>query len=96
MFDGVNVRQGELLTQCIVFALAHLANNNSKVANGVLDCLLQLTQVSTSILDARESHKETKDVVGALEDPEDPQVPHHLLQAKGLHVAVSTKNLSKE
>merc|ERR1719180_636647 len=50
-------------------------------------------QVSTSILDARESHEETKDVVGALEDPEDPRVPHHLLQAQGLHVAVSTKNL---
>merc|ERR1719180_733521 len=50
-------------------------------------------QVSTSILDARESHKETKDVVGALKDPENPQVPHHLLQAQGLHVAVSTKNL---
>merc|ERR1719234_1198487 len=74
-------------------ALAHLADNNSKVANGVLDCLLQLTKVSTSILDARESHEETKDVIGAFEDPEDPQVPHHLLQAESLHVAVSTKNL---
>merc|ERR1719234_2097193 len=74
-------------------ALAHLADNNSKVANGVLDCLLQFPKVSTSILDARESHEEAKDVVGALEDPEDPQVPHHLLQAEGLHVAVSPKNL---
>ena len=34
-----------------------------------------------------------ENVVGALEDPEDPEVPHHLLQAEGAHIAVATKNL---
>ena len=81
IWQGRIFNRGEWIEYCLVFSLAHLSNNNSKVANGVLDCLLQLAQVSTSILDARKGHKQTKDVIGALEDPEDPQVPHHLLQA---------------
>ena len=49
--------------------------------------------MSSSILDARESHKEAEDVIGALEDPEDPQVPHHLFQAQSHHVTISSKYL---
>ena len=80
-------------THSVASTLAHFPNNYSKIANGVLDCLLQLTQMSTSILDARKGNEEAKDVVGALKDPENPQVPHHLFQAQSLHEAISTKNL---
>lgn len=37
-----------------------------------------------SHLEAVESHKEPEDVIGALKNPEDPQIPHHPLHTRVL------------
>ena len=53
-------------------AITNLSKNKTKVANRVFNSPLKVLKMTTSVLDAREGHKETEDVVGALEDSEDP------------------------
>ena len=53
-------------------AITNLSKNKTEVANRVLNSPLKILKMTTSVLDAREGHKETEDVVGALEDSEDP------------------------
>ena len=44
-------------------------------------------------MDSREGDEEPEDVVGSLENPEDPEVPHDLLEAGLPHVAHAAENL---
>ena len=73
--------------------LGDLSQDHTKVGDGVLDRLLQLLQVTAGVLDSGQGHEQTEDVVGALEDSEDPEVTHNLLEAEGLHVAVASQHL---
>ena len=52
-------------------------------------CLLYQYEFSLT----REGDEQPEDVVGALEYPEDPQVPHNLLQTGVLHVAHPAQDL---
>lgn len=73
--------------------LAYLSKNQSKVANGILNCPLELLKMPTSMLDAGECNEKTQNVIRAFKDSEDPQVSHHFLQAQCFHVTISAKYL---
>merc|ERR1719220_2505745 len=75
--DQIGVNMGGKLVcrtnaHCMDSTLAHLSKNKTEVANRVLNSPLKILKMTTSKLDASEGHKETEDVVGALEDSEDP------------------------
>merc|ERR1719495_1106243 len=57
------------------------------------DCLLKFPQMSTSILNATQSNKQSQNIICALENSEDPEVSHNLLQAKSPHETISSQNL---
>jgi hypothetical protein len=58
--------------------------------NSFTRCRLSKEEINTC-----ESHKESQDVIGALEDSEDSQVPHDLFQAVLSHVTHSAHDLRK-
>merc|ERR1712156_133527 len=74
--------------------LGNFAQNNTKVANRVLNSFLQFTQVTSSKLDTSESNKQSKDVICTLKDTENPEISHDLFDATVLHVSHSTENLN--
>ena len=81
------------LPEIIHRKLAYLPENQSKVANGILNCPLELLKMPTSMLDAGECNEKTQNVIRAFKDSEDPQVSHHFLQAQCFHVTISAKDL---
>ena len=85
---GRNTGQVGMYINCQGIALTHaegklaplgnLAHDNTEVGDGVLDSLLQFTQMTSSILDTGQGDKQTEDVISALENSENPQITHDL------------------
>ena len=75
-------------------SLGNLAEDNTEVGDGVADGLLELSEVTSRILDTLQGNKQPQNVVSSLENSEDSEIPHDLLEAEGPHVAVTTENLN--
>ena len=75
-------------------SLGNLAKDNTEVGDGVADGLLKLSEVTSRILDTLQGNEQPQDVVSSLENSEDSEIPHNLLEAECPHVAVATENLN--
>merc|ERR550519_654780 len=52
----------------------YFSHHKSKIVNRILDSSLQLLEMSPSVLNTNQRHKQPQYVIGSLKDPEDSEI----------------------